>query len=249
MQLDWTTFILEIVNFLVLVWILRRFLYRPVMNVVAQRRAAITQDLQAAQATQEQAKSLQAQYENRLADWQQEREMARQQLRDEIEAERQKLLAQLQTELAEQRHKEQVLAQRRDENLLREARHQAQALTTQFAARLLGRLAAPDLEERLLQMLLEDLPRLPEAQRKTLAAAQRDSQAPVQVSSAFPMNEAQRQALGAALQQTLDTAVACEFLEDPALLAGVSVHIGSHYLQANLKEELRFFGDVLRHED
>ena len=39
MELDWTTFILEIINFLVLVWILHRFLYQPVMNVIAQRRA------------------------------------------------------------------------------------------------------------------------------------------------------------------------------------------------------------------
>ena len=119
MELDWTTFILEIINFLVLVWILQRFLYRPVMNVVAQRRAAISQSLQEAQTTQEQAAALKTQYENRLADWQQERETARQQLRDEIDEQRQKLMAQVETELAEQRRKEQVLAERRDENLLR----------------------------------------------------------------------------------------------------------------------------------
>jgi F-type H+-transporting ATPase subunit b len=248
-ELDWTTFILEIINFVVLVWILQRFLYRPVMNVVAQRRAAISQSLQEAQATQEQAAGLKTQYENRVADWQQEREAARQQLRDEIEAQRQKLLEQLQTELAEQRQKEQVLATRRDENLLREARQQAQVLTVQFATKLLTRLAGPAVETRLLEMLLEDLARLPEAQRQTLAAAQRDAQAPVRVISAFPMNDAQRQDLTAALRETLAAPVTCEFREDPAVLSGVSIHIGSHYLQANLKEELRFFGDVLRHED
>jgi F-type H+-transporting ATPase subunit b len=245
-ELDWTTFILEIINFLVLVWILQRFLYRPVMNVVAQRRATISQSLQEAQATQEQAAGLKTQYENRLADWQRERETARQQLHDDIEAERQKLMEQVQTELDEQRRKEQVLAERRTENLLREARQQAELLSEQFAAKLLGRLAGPAVEGRLLEMLLEDLPRLPEAQRKALAAAQRDGQAPVQVISAFPLNDTQRQGLAAALQKTLGTAVSCEFREDPAVLAGISVHIGSHYLQANLKEELRFFGDVLR---
>ena len=246
MELDWTTFILEIINFLVLVWILQRFLYRPVMKVVAQRRAAISQSLQEAQATQEQAAGLKSQYENRLADWQQERETARRQLRDDIEAERQKLMEQLQKELDEQRRKEQVLAERRNENLLREARQQAELLSEQFAAKLLGRLAGPAVEGRLLEMLLEDLPRLPEAQRKALAAAQRDSQAAMQVISAFPLNDTQRRDLTAALQRTLETAVTCEFREDPAVLAGISVHIGSHYLQANLKEELRFFGDVLR---
>ena len=41
MQFDWTTFALEIVNFLVLVWILRRFLYRPVTDVIARRAAEV----------------------------------------------------------------------------------------------------------------------------------------------------------------------------------------------------------------
>jgi len=248
-ELDWTTFILEIINFLVLVWILQRFLYRPVMNVVAQRRATISQSLQEAQTTQQQATELKTQYENRLGDWQQEREAARKQLGDEIEAQRQKLMAQLQSELTEQRRKEQVLAARRDENLLREARQQAQVLSEQFAAKLLSRVAGPAVEGRLLEMLLEDLATLPEEQRKNLVAAQRDNQAPVQVISAFPLNDAQRQGLSAALQKTLETAISCEFREDPAVVAGVSIHIGAHYLQANLKEELRFFGDILRHED
>lgn len=248
MDLDWTTFILEIINFLVLVWILQRFLYRPVMNVVAQRRAAISQSLQEAQTTQEQAAALKAQYENRLAVWQEERETARQQLRDEIDEQRQKLMAQVETELAEQRRKEQVLAARRDENLLREARHQAQALSEQFAAKLLTRLAGPAVEDQLLEVLVEDLGRLPEAQCKTLAAAHHDTQTPVQVISAFPLNDEQRQRLSATLQKVLATPLSCEFREDPAVLAGVSIHIGSLYLQANLKEELRFFGDVLRNE-
>ena len=42
MQIDWTTFALEIINFLVLVWILKRFLYRPVLDTLARRRAAAT---------------------------------------------------------------------------------------------------------------------------------------------------------------------------------------------------------------
>ena len=37
MQLDWTTFILEIVNFLVLLWILKRFFFRPVREAIARR--------------------------------------------------------------------------------------------------------------------------------------------------------------------------------------------------------------------
>ena len=41
MELSWSTFFLEIINFLVLVWILKRFLYKPVMDVIARRREGI----------------------------------------------------------------------------------------------------------------------------------------------------------------------------------------------------------------
>ena len=92
MELNWTTFILELVNFVVLIWILNRFLYRPVMNVIAQRKAAIQKTLSEAETTRSDAQALQSQYENRLTEWEQEREKARAQLRDEISAERNRLL-------------------------------------------------------------------------------------------------------------------------------------------------------------
>lgn len=247
MELDWTTFILEIINFVVLVWLLRHFLYRPVMNVVAERRAAIAKTLEEAKNRQDEATALKAQYENRLQDWQKEREAARGGLRDEIEAERRKRLARLDDEVAEQRRKEQVLAQRREEALSRTARHQAMALSGQFAARLLARLADPSIQARLLSMLLEDLGRLPDDQRKQLSAAQRASTA-VQIISAFPLNEQQRSQLSGALDQLLGGKAAYQFEQDAALQAGFSIHIGAQRLQANLREELRFFGDGLRDE-
>ena len=37
MQLNWSTFVLEIINFLILVWVLKRFLYKPVLAAIAQR--------------------------------------------------------------------------------------------------------------------------------------------------------------------------------------------------------------------
>ena len=38
MRFDWTTLLLQTVNLLVLVWLLQRFLFRPVMAIIAERR-------------------------------------------------------------------------------------------------------------------------------------------------------------------------------------------------------------------
>ena len=51
MQLDWSTFILEILNFLILVWILKRFLYKPILTMIAERKAAIEQTLATSERT------------------------------------------------------------------------------------------------------------------------------------------------------------------------------------------------------
>ena len=68
MELNWGTFVLEILNFLVLVWLLKRFFYQPVKAMVVRRQQGIVQQLQEAGERQQQAEALQAQYESRLAD-------------------------------------------------------------------------------------------------------------------------------------------------------------------------------------
>ena len=88
MEFDWTTFALEIINFLVLVWILQRFLYKPVTSAIAERKAGIEKTLADAQAVQAEAESLKRQYENRMANWEHEKAQARVQLLQEMDAER-----------------------------------------------------------------------------------------------------------------------------------------------------------------
>ena len=58
MELSWPTFFLEIINFLVLVWILKRFLYKPVLEAVAHRKAVIDKTLADANAKEAGAQAL-----------------------------------------------------------------------------------------------------------------------------------------------------------------------------------------------
>jgi F-type H+-transporting ATPase subunit b len=97
LELSWSTILLEIINFLVLVWILKRFLYKPVLAVIARRRAGIEDRLAETQRLHDEADALKAEYENRLSDWDHERRQARDALTQELDAERARQLAELQT--------------------------------------------------------------------------------------------------------------------------------------------------------
>ena len=117
MELNWSTFVLEIVNFLILVWILKRFFYQPVLGVIARRRAGIEKTLNDARKLQDDALALRGQYEARLAEWETERRAAREQLTREVEAERTQRLQALQDELAQERDRAAVVEQRRLDTL------------------------------------------------------------------------------------------------------------------------------------
>ena len=88
MTLSWPTFILEIVNFLVLVWILKRFLYRPILQAIEERKARIEKNLAAAKARQMEAEALEQQFQKRLADWENEKQKLRAEVTEEITARR-----------------------------------------------------------------------------------------------------------------------------------------------------------------
>ncbi|MFB4204874.1 MULTISPECIES: F0F1 ATP synthase subunit delta [Arhodomonas] len=237
MELSWTTFALEVVNFLILVWILQRFLYRPVQAAIARRREGVRAALEAARSEREAAETLRQDYEARQAEWAAERERARAALDEEIAAERRRAMTALEDELDAERRKVAALAERGVE---REAeRHEAEvrSLAAGLAARLLERAASPALERSLIDMAVEDLAGLDEAQ----LARMREAEGPMEVVSAYTLAATDRDALREAVEARLGAGREWRFSEDPALIAGVRLRVGAWVLKADVADELAFF--------
>ena len=248
MELDWTTFVLEIVNFLILVWLLKRFLYQPVLGFIARRQAGIEQTLAEAHGIREEADSLKAQYENRLADWAQERQKTLEALHHEMEQERARRLAALKQDLAQEAEKALVVETRRRQEFSRQAEQDALTLAARFAARLLERAADPQTTTNLARLLADDLSSLAGEQRAALRQAVSSSNGPIHVASAHPLDEAHRRGLEAAFTSFLDgVPVEWDYGVDPALVGGLRLSLGPWVLGANLRDELQAFAD-LAHE-
>lgn len=242
MEFNWTTFALEILNFLVLIWILAHFLYRPVRQAVLQRQGTIAASLEAARNEQAAAEALKQQYDRRAADWEAERLHAREQLADEIAAERARLMADVRQTIALEHQKDQALQQRRMLELRQHLASEAVGDAVGFAARLLTRLADAALERRICELLMEDLSRLPEEQLRALRQA--CVHTTPRVTSAYACTAAMRAAVEAALSTVVGSGVVCEFELDPRLIAGLRVSAGAWVLRCNLADELAFFAEA-----
>ncbi|HHJ37961.1 MAG: hypothetical protein AXA67_12440 [Methylothermaceae bacteria B42] len=241
MEINWSTFVLEIINFLVLVWLLKRFLYLPVKQTIERRQQAIEARLTEADRLKQEAEAMKARYENRLADWEKEKKQAWKALQQEIEAERQRRLQAIEQELAEVRKKAEVVWEQEKREWRRHAEQQALKLGAAFVAKLLERLADEHLHQRLITLLLEDLHQWPKDHRQTLRREYQSNPGPIRVISAYPLSTSHQQALTNALEQFLGDDLEIHFVEDASLMAGVRMDLGAYVIRANLKDELEFF--------
>jgi F-type H+-transporting ATPase subunit b len=244
MGLDWSTFLLELINFLILLWILKHFLYAPVKAAIGARQARVESVLEEANARRAEAEQMRRDDEARRATWEQERAQAHAALDQELAAERARRVDALQAELQGRRDKAAILDERRSREAERQSQEAALALAAGFGSRLLARFADPALEARLVDMVIADLPGLPKGHREALSASAGAEPVSVRVRSAYPLSDDQRAALKAALSQAAGRKdLHTEFEKDPGLIAGLQIDAGPLVMRANLRDELRLFAE------
>ena len=242
MNFDWSTFLLEILNFFILLWLLQRFLYRPVLEVIQTRQRNIQATLEDARRLEAEALATRGALDARIGDWEAEKARAQARLEEDIAAERQRLLKALDEDLAEAKARQTAHDEHERREVLQAMERQALDSGGRFVSRLLQRLGSPQLEDALVAAALDDLDRLPAAEIEKLKAALAANG--LEVVSVFPLSDGRRQALEARLGQLAGQAVHPVYRQEPALLSGLCIHVGSWVLAANLRDELKFFRET-----
>ena len=248
MELSWTTFILEVINFLVLVWVLKRLFYAPVKRAIAERRAAVEKTLQDAESSKREAQDLQSKYEGRLREWEMEKERQKEEFRKELSEERTKQLKLTENLVAEEREKAKAQQEKKDAERRMSEEREAMKQALEFTSRLLKDVACPELEGKIVDLVTKQLSSAERESLPSAAAQSWDHGAAVRVRSAYSLTEPQRDTLTAVLKNRLGTEAPIEFGVDRNLLAGLEITVGSYVLRANLRDELEYFSAMRNHE-
>jgi len=247
-ELSWTTFILEIINFLVLVWVLKRLFYAPVKRVIAARRAAVEKTLSDAESSKREAQELQSRYEGRLREWELEKERQKEAFRKELSEERAKQLKLTEILVAEEREKAKAQQKKKDAERRITEEREAMNQALEFTSRVLKDVSCPELEGKIVDLVTEQLSSAEGESLPSAAAESWGHGATVRVRSAYSLTEPQRHTLTTVLKSRLGTDAPVEFAVDQNLLAGVEITVGSYVLRANLRDELQYFSAMRNHE-
>jgi len=239
MHLDLWTLGLQAANFLVLVWLLHRFLYRPVLAVIAKRQEAMDKLAADAAADRKAAEDLRQDLERQRAALDDQRQAALTSARDAAEAERKAILAKAEANAAAVRAAAQKAFEDEREDAARQAGHDAARLAAGMARRLLQETAPGELQARMLDEVCEDVKRLDDEAKRGIAARTGSTSGGVEVVTAAPLDPEAARAFTERLGQALGAPVTPSFQTDPALIAGVEVRFPFTILRRSWSEDLR----------
>lgn len=238
MLIDWFTVGAQALNFLLLIWLLKRFLYKPVLDAIDAREKKIAARIADAEQREKQAQQEQADFQRKNAAIDQQRADLLRKVAEEAEVER--------TNLMEAAKKAaDALSTQRNEALRNESRDLASAIQRRTRGEVfaitrstLKDLASADLEERMCHVLIGRLQAMDEKTKALLTAALRSTAEAPQVRSAFELPETERTALQQAVNKTFGTQAALEFTTAPDLVAGIELSANGQKIAWSIADHL-----------
>jgi F-type H+-transporting ATPase subunit b len=249
MLIDWFTVGAQVLNFIILVWLLKHFLYKPILDAIDARENRIATELANALAKETEAEQERDEFRHKNAELERKRAGLMSQAADEAKAERQRLLQ-------EARQAAETVSAKRMETLRDEAHELNQAITRRtqqevfaIARKALMDLATTSLEERLGEVFTRRLREMDEQAKQSLGEALKSASEPAVVRSAFELPAEQCAAIRNAVNETFAADIPVRFETAPDLVSGIELSTNGQKIAWSIADYLasleKAVGDLL----
>jgi F-type H+-transporting ATPase subunit b len=236
------TVMAQIVNFLILVFLLHRFLYNPILNAMAKREKRIADDLETAERKRREAREEIENYRQKQAELDEKRQEFLQQAEKDADEKRRQLLQKAREETDEIRTRWQRAIEQEKESFLSDLRRRVSEETYRVIRGALADMADVALEERIVTVFLERLVDLPVSEREALANETADSW---KIHSAFDLPDEQQEEIRQVVEEVVGYNGRLTFKTNPDLIAGIELVAAGHKVAWSLDSYLDSLEEAL----
>lgn len=238
MLIDWFTVCAQMVNFLILVWLLKRFLYKPILNAIDTREKAVAAQFAQAAAKEAAARTLQDDLQHKTSAFDQDRTALLTKATDDAKTEHQRLL--------DEAHKEfDTLRAQQKEALDRERNSVSAHIVDRtfqevfaITRKTLSDLASTSLEQCMTDVFVGRLRAMKAEDKSHLVDTLKESSQIALVRSAFDLPADQRAAIEAAINETLAMKADVRFETAPGLASGIELSTQGYKLSWSITNYL-----------
>ena len=239
MLIDWFTVGAQALNFVVLVWLMKHFLYQPVLDAIAAREKRIADQIADAVAREKQAATEQKTFEDKNTAFDQQRASLLEKATADARAEAQRLADDAQKAAL-------ALAAKHEHALARQAAHLQQTIASRaahevfaVARKTLTDLANVDLESRMVEVFTQHLSELQGPALAQLGVALSKNSDPAVVRSHYELPSSQQTAIRKAVKKTFSEDIPLRFETAGDAVCGIELSAGGQKLAWTIDEYLR----------
>lgn len=226
MLIDWFTVAAQAVNFVILVWLLKRFLYQPILHVMAEREKQIAGRLSEAETQKALAEKEREEWQRQIQEFEGRQTTLLHEAIVQANDQRQSLIKEARKEAETVRSKWRESLRQEQEAWQCELTGRVQREVFAIARKALADLASTGLEERMAEMFLKKLRELDGEAKRRLAGSLKTKPCDAVIWSASQLSAPMQAELQRAVGETLATDVQVQFKTAPDLIGGIELEMG-----------------------
>ena len=251
MLIDWFTVGAQVLNFLILVWLLKRFLYKPILHAIDAREERIAAELADADAKRADARKERDAFRHKNEEFDRQRSALLSQATEEVAAERHRLLEEARKEADDLSEKRAASLQREQKTLHEELARRTSHEVFAIARKTLGDLAGAGLEPSMIAVFTQRVRELDDETKSALGRAL--SSAPAVVRSAFDLPAEQQATIQRAINETFSADVSLQFKTAADLVSGIELSAAGQKVAWSIADYLTTLeegvGELLKAKD
>lgn len=223
MQIDYFTIIAQIINFLVLVFLLRHFLYRPVIKAMAEREQKIVSRLQEAEQKKNDAEHDADTNRKTMEEISEKRQEMLNKAEEEVKILRADLLRKAREDVEKSKADWESSVEKEKGALIFDLSRQAGQLVCAVSRQVLRDLADEELERQIIKKFIRRLQHLEEIEKEGIKELFKIPGQQITVRSAFEIPEEMRHTMREAVKEQTQIDVKMQFQIAPELISGMEM--------------------------
>lgn len=220
MKFDIWTFLFQVINFLVLLFILKRVLYKPIREIIEKRRSLIQQRIEEAEKTKKEALDLKENYQHEMDKLYELKSKMLEKMNGEVEQDRKRLIGKAEEEAARVIEKERAVFDTEKARHEAELKDKAIEAVTLFATKLLKDVSDEDLHKAIYEKLFRELQGIASHMAEI---KEKDSPLTVDLITAYPLSETEIGKFRESIESIISQSVLLNTTIDVSIIAGAKV--------------------------
>ncbi|TNF41048.1 MAG: F0F1 ATP synthase subunit B [Bacteroidetes bacterium] len=238
MLIDWFTLIAQIINFLVLVWLLKRFLYKPILKTIDEREKRIAMKIQEAEVIKKEATQELDDFRQKNQEFDRQRQELLTKAISEVDTERQRLIKQTRSDIEKLRLNLQETIRNEQQKLGSEIVQRTRTEIFSIVRKTLRDLASVSLEDQMTEVFIHRLKHMEKGEKEVLISKIKLHGDKIILRSAFELSQNQQNRIEEIIQAEFSGQAKITFQASPNLVSGIELVTDGHKLVWSIDDYL-----------